>query len=152
MLVERRGALVRVRRDDGEWEVVSSHLQPFESMMESVADPQRAAEVHSDCLDQYAVGRYRGNDGFRLGKRLWCYEQARMRIFRPAADSRECQLPMASSLNPPPCRSCSYTTLRFDPSCTRGVRRLRQRPYLVTGRLSSVRQLAGSGLDSGPTT
>jgi predicted ATPase len=45
LLVERRGAVVRIRRDNGEWDMVSSHLQPFESMMESVADPQRAAEV-----------------------------------------------------------------------------------------------------------
>jgi predicted ATPase len=45
MLVDRHGAVVRVRRDSGEWDVVSSHLQPFESMMESIADPQRAAEV-----------------------------------------------------------------------------------------------------------
>lgn len=45
MLVERRGPVVRVRQDGGDWDVVSSHLQPFESMMESIADPQRAAEV-----------------------------------------------------------------------------------------------------------
>lgn len=45
VLVERRGALVRVRRENGEWDVVSSQLQPFESMMEIIADPQRAAEV-----------------------------------------------------------------------------------------------------------
>jgi predicted ATPase len=47
ILVERRGSLARVRRDNGEWDVVSSHLQPFESMMETIADPQRAAEVLS---------------------------------------------------------------------------------------------------------
>lgn len=35
------------RRDNGEWDVGSSHLQPFESMMETIADPQRAAEVLS---------------------------------------------------------------------------------------------------------
>jgi predicted ATPase len=57
MLVERRGALVRIRRDDGEWDVVSSHLQPFESMMESVADPQRAAEVLS-LRDQIRTWRF----------------------------------------------------------------------------------------------
>jgi predicted ATPase len=45
VLVERRGALVRVRRENSEWDVVSSHLQPFESMMEIIAAPQRAAEV-----------------------------------------------------------------------------------------------------------
>jgi predicted ATPase len=57
MLVERRGPLVRVRRDDGEWDVVSSHLQPFESMMESIADPQRAAEVLS-LRDQIRTWRF----------------------------------------------------------------------------------------------
>src|SRR5260370_24751582 len=57
MLVERRGQVVRVRRDDGEWEVVSSHLQPFESMMESIADPQRAAEVPS-LRDQIRTWRF----------------------------------------------------------------------------------------------
>jgi predicted ATPase len=44
-LVERRNAVVRIRRDNGEWDMVSSRLQPFESMMEMIADPQRAAEV-----------------------------------------------------------------------------------------------------------
>jgi predicted ATPase len=57
MLVERRGPVVRVRRDDGEWEVVSSRLQPFESMMESIADPQRAAEVLS-LRDQIRTWRF----------------------------------------------------------------------------------------------
>jgi predicted ATPase len=45
VLVERRGPMVRVRSESGEWDIVSSHLQPFESMMETIADPQRAAEV-----------------------------------------------------------------------------------------------------------
>jgi predicted ATPase len=45
MLVERRGPVVRVRQEHGEWDIVSSKLQPFESMFESIADPQRAAEV-----------------------------------------------------------------------------------------------------------
>ena len=57
MLVERRGPLVRVRREDGEWDVVSSQLQPFESMMESIADPQRAAEVLS-LRDQIRTWRF----------------------------------------------------------------------------------------------
>lgn len=45
LLVERRGGVVRIRRDGAEWDVVAQHLQPFESMMECIADPQRAAEV-----------------------------------------------------------------------------------------------------------
>jgi predicted ATPase len=44
-LVERRNAVVRIRRDNGEWDLITSHLQPFESMMDMIADPQRAAEV-----------------------------------------------------------------------------------------------------------
>ncbi len=45
LLVERRGAVVRIRRDGAEWDLISHCLQPFESMMQSIADPQRAAEV-----------------------------------------------------------------------------------------------------------
>jgi predicted ATPase len=45
LLVERRGAIVRIRRDGADWDLVHQHLQPFESMMDSIADPQRAAEV-----------------------------------------------------------------------------------------------------------
>jgi predicted ATPase len=44
-LVERRNAVVRVRRENGDWDLVTSILQPFESMMDIIADPQRAAEV-----------------------------------------------------------------------------------------------------------
>jgi predicted ATPase len=44
-LVERRNAVVRIRRDNGEWDLITSRLQPFESMMDMIADPQRAAEV-----------------------------------------------------------------------------------------------------------
>jgi predicted ATPase len=44
-LVERRNAVVRIRRDAGSWEVVTRQLRPFESMMEIIADPGRAAEV-----------------------------------------------------------------------------------------------------------
>jgi predicted ATPase len=44
-LVERRNAVVRIRRTNGDWDLISSHLQPFESMMDMIADPQRAAEV-----------------------------------------------------------------------------------------------------------
>lgn len=62
LLVERRGGLVRVRRDNGEWHIVESHLQPFESMMERIADPQRAAEVLS-LRDQ--IRSWRFYDHFR---------------------------------------------------------------------------------------
>jgi predicted ATPase len=62
LLVERRNGLVRIRRDNGEWDVVESHLQPFESMMERIADPQRAAEVLS-LRDQ--IRSWRFYDHFR---------------------------------------------------------------------------------------
>jgi predicted ATPase len=55
--VERRGPLARVRRQNGEWDIVSSNLQPFESMMDSIADPQRAAEVLS-LRDQIRTWRF----------------------------------------------------------------------------------------------
>jgi predicted ATPase len=57
ILVERRGPLARVRRQNGEWDIVSSNLQPFESMMDSIADPQRAAEVLS-LRDQIRTWRF----------------------------------------------------------------------------------------------
>ncbi|HEY2465968.1 MAG TPA: AAA family ATPase [Steroidobacteraceae bacterium] len=44
-LVERRNAVARIRRENGEWDLITSRLQPFESMMDLIADPQRAAEV-----------------------------------------------------------------------------------------------------------
>jgi predicted ATPase len=45
MLVDRRGAVVSVRREDGEWSVVSSGVPTFDSMLTRIADPQRAPEV-----------------------------------------------------------------------------------------------------------
>jgi len=45
LLVERRNSVARIRREDGEWEVIANHLQPFDSMMDIIADPQRASEV-----------------------------------------------------------------------------------------------------------
>jgi predicted ATPase len=44
-LVERRGPIVRIRRESGEWETVATDVPRFESMLERIADPQRAAEV-----------------------------------------------------------------------------------------------------------
>ena len=45
LLVDRRGPLVRARRDDGEWETLAPHLPAFDSMMSQLADPRRAPEV-----------------------------------------------------------------------------------------------------------
>ncbi len=44
-LVERRGPLVRIKRESGEWETVATDVPRFESMLERIADPQQAAEV-----------------------------------------------------------------------------------------------------------
>ncbi|MEO8366282.1 MAG: AAA family ATPase [Pseudoxanthomonas sp.] len=44
LLVERRGAMVRVR-EGRNWRVVAEHLSPFESLFTQIADPQRAPEV-----------------------------------------------------------------------------------------------------------
>lgn len=46
-LVERRGAVVSCRRDDGEWDVIASHVPGFDSMMIHVANPRNAPEVAS---------------------------------------------------------------------------------------------------------
>jgi predicted ATPase len=44
LLVERRGAMVRVREGRG-WRIVAEHLGKFESLFTQIADPQRAPEV-----------------------------------------------------------------------------------------------------------
>jgi hypothetical protein len=68
---------------------------------------------------------------------------------RPVADSRECQLPVASSLKPLRLATLPFALPRPAHAVCGACASV---PYLVTGRLSSVRQLIGSGLDSGPTT
>src|SRR2546430_16332924 len=45
LLVERRKWVVRTRRSDGEWEVLSSDLSPFDSMLSQFADPRNAPEL-----------------------------------------------------------------------------------------------------------
>ena len=45
LLVDRRGALVRVRADKGDWDEVSRDLARFDSVLARVADPQRTPEV-----------------------------------------------------------------------------------------------------------
>lgn len=45
MLVDRRGPVVSIRGDDGEWAVIEKNMPSFESMLTRVADPQRAPEV-----------------------------------------------------------------------------------------------------------
>jgi predicted ATPase len=45
VLVDRRGPSVRIRRTDGEWDVIGKHLPTFESMLSAMADPERAPEL-----------------------------------------------------------------------------------------------------------
>jgi len=45
LLVERKTWVVRSRRSDGEWEVLSHDLSSFDSMMAQFADPQNAPEM-----------------------------------------------------------------------------------------------------------
>jgi predicted ATPase len=45
MLVERRGALVRTRDDEGEWQTVHERLSGFDSMLSQAADPRRTPEL-----------------------------------------------------------------------------------------------------------
>ncbi|HSX65888.1 MAG TPA: AAA family ATPase, partial [Pseudoxanthomonas sp.] len=46
LLVDRRGAMVRVR-EGRSWRVVAEHLSPFDSLLRQLADPQSAPEVLS---------------------------------------------------------------------------------------------------------
>ena len=45
MLVERKKWVVRTRRADGDWEVLTSNLLPFDSMLSQFADPRNAPEM-----------------------------------------------------------------------------------------------------------
>jgi predicted ATPase len=45
LLIDRRGSVVSVRGEDGEWSVANSHVPTFDSMLTRIADPQRAPEV-----------------------------------------------------------------------------------------------------------
>ena len=44
-LVDRQGPLIRVRDDQGSWNLVSKNLSTFDSMMTQVADPRHAPEM-----------------------------------------------------------------------------------------------------------
>ncbi len=45
MLVDRRGSVVRVKTDDGDWATLSYQLSSFDSMMTQFADPRNAPEM-----------------------------------------------------------------------------------------------------------
>src|SRR4029453_13304687 len=45
VLVDREGPVVRIRSEDGDWNVVVKNLSTFDSMMTHVADPRNAPET-----------------------------------------------------------------------------------------------------------
>lgn len=45
MLVDRHGPLVRIRRENESWDLVTNHLSGFDSTMTHIADPRNAPEV-----------------------------------------------------------------------------------------------------------
>jgi predicted ATPase len=45
VLTERRGQHVRIRNTDGSWADLNTDLQPFDSMLSELADPQRTPEL-----------------------------------------------------------------------------------------------------------
>ena len=45
MLVDRRGPVVRIRREDGEWDIAAKNLSGFDSVMTRMADPRSAPEL-----------------------------------------------------------------------------------------------------------
>ena len=45
LLVDRRGCVVRVKDDDGRWNIVTSALSTFDSMMTHCTDPRNAPEM-----------------------------------------------------------------------------------------------------------
>jgi predicted ATPase len=47
MLVDRHGAVVRTKGDDGQWNTISYQLPSFDSMMTQFADPRNAPEMLS---------------------------------------------------------------------------------------------------------
>ncbi|BAU47987.1 ATP-binding protein [Sulfurifustis variabilis] len=45
LLVDRRGPVVSIKGDDGEWKTIGQHLPTFDSMLTQFADPQNAPEM-----------------------------------------------------------------------------------------------------------
>ena len=62
VLAERRDSLVRVRDEDGQWQIVEQHLPGFESMLTRVADGHLAPEV---LLLRQSLQAWRFYDHFR---------------------------------------------------------------------------------------
>lgn len=45
LLVDRRGPIVRFRRDDGVWDAIAQNLAPYDSVIARLADPRNAPEI-----------------------------------------------------------------------------------------------------------
>jgi len=61
-LVDRHGPIVRVRSEDGTWNVVSQNLSTFDSMMTQIADPRHAPEM---LMLRESIRAWRFYDHFR---------------------------------------------------------------------------------------
>lgn len=62
LLVDRRGPLVRMRSDDGDWATVTDRLSGFDSVMTHVSDPRNAPEL---LLLRESIRAWRFYDHFR---------------------------------------------------------------------------------------
>ena len=63
LLVERRGPLVKIRSDKGEWNTATTSLSPFDSMMTYLSDPRNAPEMLSL---RESIRGWRFYDHFRM--------------------------------------------------------------------------------------
>ncbi len=61
-LVDRKGGMVRTRSAGNKWEVLTHELQPYDSMLTQLADPQRAPEI---LALRDSIRGWRFYDGFR---------------------------------------------------------------------------------------
>jgi predicted ATPase len=80
LLAERRGPHVKLRGDDGEWRTIGKDLATFESMLSTLADPERAPELLS-LREQ--VRSWRFYDHFRTDSEAPA-RQAQIGTFTPA--------------------------------------------------------------------
>ena len=61
-VVDRRGAVVQARDDNGRWQVIEQHLPAYDSMLARLADPERAPEA---LLLRERIRSWRFYDHFR---------------------------------------------------------------------------------------
>jgi predicted ATPase len=62
LLVDRRGPVVQIRREDGNWDIIARNLAGFDSMIARLADPRSAPEV---LTLRESIRRWRFYDSFR---------------------------------------------------------------------------------------